>query len=270
MTESEWPQPIQQSHKTPVSLPYAQTAKSQIYFTAPVSVTNTTWSASHPSSTSSPSQSYVTSRSPDDSLGEEDEGSTSTKYRPPNFNGTPSPPSPPPPPLGEKQLADISDSVGLHDTNISVAVTQAPVDISDEEITSQSHLPTTGDQGQLIIVCTCSFITDAFFIVGAVENLRDHPSSESRGSSPDDVEVSVKVKQQSDTEILSAPNPSDIICSLRQGGATEFRAFLEGLENPAEEINRIVPKDLAEVYCYLPVVITVIIIIIIIMYRMVV
>lgn len=149
VTESEWPQPIQQSHKTLVSLPYTQTPKSQIYFTAPVSVTNTTWSASHPSSTSSPSQSYVTSRSPDESLGEEDEEST-TKYRPPNFNGAPSPP--PPSSLGEKQLADISDSVSPHDTNISV---EAPASISDEETTPQIHLPTTGgDQGQLVIACT--------------------------------------------------------------------------------------------------------------------
>ncbi|XP_019848857.1 PREDICTED: uncharacterized protein LOC109580278 [Amphimedon queenslandica] len=224
VTESEWPQPIQQSHKTLVSLPYAQTAKSQIYFTAPVSVTNTTWSASHPSSTSSPSQSYITSRSPDESLGEEDEEST-TKYRPPNFNGTP--PPPPPPPFGEKQLADISDSASPHDTNISV---EAPVSISDEEATPQSHLPTTGGGDK-----------------GAAKNLRDDPSSESSGSStPDDVEVSVKTKQQSDAEIILVPNPSDIICSLRQGGVAEFRAFLEGLENPVEEINRMVPKDLAE------------------------
>lgn len=120
VTESEWPQPIQQSHKATLSLPYTQTAKSQILFTtAPISVTNTTWSyTSHPSSTSSP-QSFVTSRSPDDSPGEEE---TTTTHRPPDF--TAPPPSPP-----DKEGVDLSTR---HDTNL----TSASITVTQHQLTS--------------------------------------------------------------------------------------------------------------------------------------
>lgn len=85
----------------------------------------------------------------------------------------------------------------------------------------------------------------ALYIYIVVVGEMSKESSPAREGSPEP-EVTIKAKRQSNTP--EAINPSDIVCSMCQGEVGEFRAYLEGLENPAEEINKIVPKDLAEVY----------------------